>query len=294
MVHGHRFDEFWASVVRELDEVPLDVDIQRSSFYSEPEWDVFEVRYTGLGGYRLFAWMSVPRGQGPFPALVQMPSYGSAVDIPYTSLRREAVVLDASHRGQRRSDTPFQAHYPGLLTEGIGIPHHYIMRGVYADALRAVDVVLPRDPVDSRLIAVSGSGLGGTLGLAAGAFRSQVSALAVDTPIMLGATGALDAAGAYPLEEIRDYARTYPDRREAVLASLESFSPAFLAPRVACPVLLSLGARDLGQCPPPLGEELAAALGSVEVHQYPGGSEGGGHRHSLVRTPWLRRHLGIE
>ena len=173
MVHGHRFDEFWASVVRELDEVPLDVDIQRSSFYSEPEWDVFEVRYTGLGGYRLFAWMSVPRGQGPFPALVQMPSYGSAVDIPYTSLRREAVVLDASHRGQRRSDTPFQAHYPGLLTEGIGIPHHYIMRGVYADALRAVDVVLPRDPVDSRLIAVSGSGLGGTLGLAAGAFRSQ-------------------------------------------------------------------------------------------------------------------------
>ena len=159
---------------------------------------MFEVRYISLGGYRLFGWLSIPRKDGPFPGLVQMPDYGSAVDIPYTSLRHDFVVLNASHRGQRYSDTPFQAHYPGLLTYGIGCPDTYILRGVYADALQAVGFLLDLPSVDPARIALAGAGLGGTLAVVAGAFRPQVTALAVDTPIMIGTPNALELTGAYP------------------------------------------------------------------------------------------------
>ena len=287
-------DSFWRQVEEELGRVPLEAESHRNAFYSEAEWDVFEVRYSSLGSYRLFAWLSIPRGDGPFPALVQMPDYGSAVDIPFTSLRHDMVVLNASHRGQRRSDSPFQAHYPGLLTQGIGSSGTYILREVYADALRAVDLLLSRPSVDLQHIAVAGAGLGGTLAIASGAFRPQVRALAVDTPIMVGPSDALDrSGGAYPLEEINDYLRTYPQQREAVLTSLEVFSPLALAGRIGCPTLLSVGARDRGQCPAPLGEELAHRLRHGELHQYHGGSEGGGHQHGVLRTRWLGQQLGL-
>ena len=296
-------ETFWQQVEQELGQVPPSADVRHNAFYSEAEWDVFEVRYSSLGGYRLFAWLSIPKGGGPFPGLVQMPDYGSAVDIPYTSLRRDMIVLNATHRGQRGSDTPFQAHYPGLLTEGIASPDTYILREVYADAVRSVDLLLGRHQVaqvarttqddNGWRIAAAGSGLGGTLAIVAGAFRPQVQALAVDTPIMIGAPGFLDMAGGYPLEEVQDYIRTYPQQQEAVLKGLEGFSPLALADRVGCPVLLSVGERDGGQCPPALGDELARNLIHGELHKYPGGSEGGGHLHSLVRTRWLRDQMGL-
>ena len=294
MVQGAGPDEsFWERVEKELDKIALDAVITRDSFYSEPEWDVFEVRYKGLGDYPLFAWLSVPRVEGPFPGVVLMPDYGSAVDIPYTSLRRHAVVLNPSHRGQRRSDTPFQAHYPGLLTHCIGSSEGYILRGVYADALRSVDLLQTQPCVDERRIAVVGGGLGGTLALVAGAFRTQIRALAVDTPIMVGSSDALELADSYPLEEVNDYLRTYPHQRQGVLDSLKVFSPLELARRVTCPVLLNVGSRDMGQCPPPLGEALARRLRRGELHQYPGGAEGGGHGYALLRTGWLREQLGL-
>lgn len=295
MVHaGEPGDGFWAQVEEELDEVALDAEIVHSPFYSEAEWDVFEVRYNGLGGYPLFAWLSLPRGDGPFPGVVQMPDYGSGVDIPYTSLRRHAVVLNASHRGQRRSDTPFQADYPGLLTHDIGSSGDYILKGVYADALRSIDLLQDQPAVDVQRMAAVGAGLGGTLALVAGAFRMRLRALAVDTPIMVGSPDALELADAYPLEEVNDYLRTYPHQRQGVLDSLEVFSPLDLARRVTCPVLLSVGSRDRGQCPRPLGEALARQLRQGELHQYPGGAEGGGHRHALLRMRWLRERLGVE
>ena len=288
------WDSYWRQIEDELGQVSLEQDTQRSDFYSEAGWTVYHVHCSGLSGYRLFARVSIPTGDGPFPGLVQMPDYQSAVDIPFTPLRRDMVVLNATHRGQRGSEIPFRASYPGLLTQGIGNSSSYILRRVYADALRMVDFLMAHPAVDSQRIAVAGAGLGGTLALAAGAFRRHVKALAVDTPLMIGSPNALELAGdVYPLGELNDYFRTHPGRRDATLHALELFSPLALAERVSCPTLLSTGARDRGQCPPPLGEELAERLSHGESHQYPGGSEGGGHAHAVVRTRWLREQMGL-
>ena len=87
-----------------------------------------------------------------------------------------------------------------------------------------MDVILEQSQVDTGRIALAGAGLGGTLALAAAAFRPQVVAIAVDTPIMIGVPGVLDLAGAYPLEEVKDFLRTYPDRSDGVLSGLGLFS----------------------------------------------------------------------
>ena len=97
-------DRFWQQTEAALSETPLDLLIDRDDFYSQPDWDVFQMRYTSSGGYRLFAWLSVPHGNGPFPALIRMPDYGSVHDIVYTPLRKQAVVMNPTYRGQRNSD----------------------------------------------------------------------------------------------------------------------------------------------------------------------------------------------
>ena len=157
-------DAIWNSLDRQLEQIPLDLEQERDAFYSQPDWDVYRLHYTGLDGYRLFCWLSAPvSADGPVPALLRMPDYGSVHDIVYTPLRSVALVMNATHRGQRQSESVFQANYPGLLTQGIERQDTFAMMRVFADALRAVDALLGQTLAEVGPIALTGSGLGGVL-----------------------------------------------------------------------------------------------------------------------------------
>lgn len=285
---------FWDDLDRDLTGIPLALRVERGAFYSQPEWDVYRMRYNGADGYRLFAWLSIPcrPREGAFPALLRMPDYASVHDLIYTPLRHVAIVMNATHRGQRHSDSPFQAQYPGLLTEGISDPQAYVLRRVFADGLRAVDALMGQGEAAVGPMALAGAGLGGSLALAAAARRPQVTAVAADTPLALGRPEVLEAA-AYPLAELNDYLRVNPHHRGAVLASTAPLNILDLAPGVAAPVLLSLGRRDRGLCPLAFGEELAARLPRCDLRIYDGAGEGGGHEHNVARGRWLGQQLGV-
>lgn len=284
---------FWDQTEAELAETRADVSLVHDQFYSERDWDVYRMYYSTTGGHRLFAWLSAPKGPGPFPALLRMPDYASVHDIIYTPLRQHAVVMNATHRGQRNSDGLFQASFPGLLTEGIDSPETYVMRSVFADALRAVEVLTAQDQVGAQAMAVTGSGLGGALALAAASRRSVIKAVAADTPMALGHRAALQAGLGYPLAELGDYLRMFPGRRNAVERNLAVLEPLSGAEKVTVPVLLSLGRNDRSICPLAFGEELADRLPNCDLRVYEGAAEGGGHEHAQVRTAWLAGKLGI-
>ena len=287
-------DAIWDSLDRRLEQIPLDLEQERDAFYSQPDWDVYRLRYTGLDGYRLFCWLSAPvSANGPVPALLRMPDYGSVHDIVYTPIRSAALVMNATQRGQRESESVFQANYPGLLTLGIDRQETYVMMRVFADALRAVDALLGQTLAEVGPIALTGNGLGGALSLLAAARRPRITAVAADTPLALGHPDLLEHDLAYPLAELTDYLGVYPHRKEPFLGSMAPLDPVAAAPNVEAPVLLSLGRRDRGLCPLPIGEQLAARLPHCDLRVYDGASEGGGHPHSVIREAWLREQLGL-
>lgn len=290
------FDAFWDALDQQLESAPLDLELERDAFYSQPEWPVYRMHYSGLDGYTLFAWLSVPSSpQGrTWPALLRMPDYGSVHDIVFTPLRHDAIVMNATHRGQRHSDSSFQANYPGLLTHGIEGRETFVMLRVFADALRAVQALLGQWEAKVGAVAVTGAGLGGALALVAAARYSRINAVAADTPLALGHPAVLEAALSYPLAELNDYLRVFPHRREAVLASLAPLNPCRIASMVKAPVLLSLGRRDRGLCPLVIGEEVAAQLPRCDLQVYDGASEGGGHSHGQLRSAWLKNQLGLD
>lgn len=284
---------FWDRTEAELAETRADVSLVHDRFYSERDWDVYRMHYSTTGGHRLFAWLSAPKGPGPFPALLRMPDYASVHDIIYTPIRQHAVVMNASHRGQRNSDGLFQASFPGLLTEGIESPETYVMRSVFADALRAVEVLSAQEQVGAQPMAVTGAGLGGALALTAAARRSVIDAVAADTPMALGHAAGLGAGLGYPLGELGDYLRLAPDQRNALLRDLAVLDPIASARNIMVPVLLSLGRNDRSLCPLAFGEELAGRLPNCDLRIYEGAAEGGGHEHAQVRTAWLAEKLRI-
>ena len=284
---------FWHETEAVLAELSVDVRLHRDDFYSQPDWDVFQMRYTSADGYRLSAWLSIPHGDGPFPAIVRMPDYGSVHDLVYTSLRERAVVMNPTYRGQRQSDQVFQAKYPGLLTEGIEDLESYVMRRVFADALRSMDALAGQEQAELGPVALMGAGLGGALALAVAARCKDIHAVATNTPMALGNPASLEPGLAYPLAELDDYMRLYPARRDVVKRNTADLDPIKLAGKITAPVLLSVGINDTGSCPLEFGEELAEKIPDCDLRVYHGASEGGGHEHAQIQISWLSDKLGL-
>ncbi len=286
-------DRFWRETDAALAAFPVDVRLERDGFYSQHDWDVYQMHYTSADGRMLFAWLSVPKGDGPFPAIVRMPDYGSVHDIVYTTLRERAVVMNPTFRGQRRSDQVFQARFPGLLTEGIEDPESYVMRRVFADALRGIDALLEQGHAQLGEISLIGNGLGGALALAGAARRRSVHAVAANTPMALGNPASLEPGLGYPLAELDDYLRLHPTRRDTVAQNTADLDPVKTAGKITAPVLLSVGINDTSSCPLAFGEELAAKIPDCDLRVYHGALEGGGHEHAQIQLSWLSDQLGI-
>jgi cephalosporin-C deacetylase len=157
--------------------------------------------------------------------------------VPPYEERQRYIYVALCHRGQRLSDQPFAAAYPGLLTTGIDSPQRYIYRGIVADCLRVIDFLVTRPEVDqSKLAAV-----GGDLALITAALRPQVDALYYTPTFFYAAAALTPRTSAYPSEEINDYVRTYPEQAAQIWQTLAYYEPVHFAPKVQAATMLVTG-----------------------------------------------------
>ncbi len=249
------FDTYWATVAAELDSTEVAPEIELIPLRSSAEVRVYGLRFTSIGPYRLFAYYAVPasyadgRTEGkptgkPPGVEVRLPGYASVVGVPVGGLDRRwtstRAVLALCHRGQRLSDRPYAAAFPGLLTDGIESPKTYVWRGIVADACRAIDAVLTRgaDEIDRTDVVVAGNDLALFVAMLRGHALTSVRAA---PQLFYRPAETLPATVEYPLEEFNDYLRTYPARAPAMAQTLAYFDPLAAARRAACRVEVGAG-----------------------------------------------------
>lgn len=276
------FDEYWSKVDDELGAVEARPELKFLPRQSTADFSTYAVRLTSIGPYRIFGFYCVPKGDGPFPAILQTPRYGSVNHISDYNDRLRYVCLQIMHRGQRLADVPFSAAYPGLLTYDIDQPERYVYRAIVVDCLRAAEFLLGREEVDRERVAI----LGDDLALIAAARRQGFSELQYGTPMLHRAAEARLMTREYPLEELNDYLRVHPERREAVERSLAYVDPVFHAADVTADTVLSLG-DDGSADGMPFMAPLAEALGGM-VELYKVTHQGGADR------DWLDRRLAAR
>jgi cephalosporin-C deacetylase len=279
-----RFAAYWADLDRELARLEPAPELDRLPIRSTDFATVYGLRLTSLGPYRIFGYLSVPHGDGPWPGLLLTPRYGSVNHVPAYELRQRYVVLTAMHRGQRLADQPFAAAYPGLLTLGIADPATYIYRGIVADCLRAAEFLQTHPAVDPTRVGVTGD----DLALITAARRPRFAAVAADGLMFYRLLEACERTDAYPAEEVNDHLRAQPDQRDLIAPVLALFDPVNHAAGISARTVLSLG--DPGSLGGPEWlEPLVAALGGpVESYRLT-------HRGRIDHDwhdAWLARELG--
>jgi cephalosporin-C deacetylase-like acetyl esterase len=261
-------ESFWRKVVEEVGEIEIRrADVDPIELRSTDFSDLFGVELSGTGGQRLFAYYSVPHGDGPFPAILIAPGYGSVVQVPPHGRRRGFAVLALCARGQRMSDGKYAASFPGLLTDQITNPAEYPFRGMTADCLTAFDFLVSRPEVDPLRIGIASGPGAGDLAFLTAALRREARAVLINSPLLFrDAASRYPATSAYPLEELNDYLRANPDDGEAVLKTLSLFDPIGLADRVEATVRISCAPVEVGWVSP----LVRAVSGDAEIYEMSG------------------------
>ena len=283
------FDEYWKDTLDTLARYPACPEIEALPLRSTSFARLYGVRLTSLGPYRLFGYLSIPTGTGPFPAIYYPPKYQSVLEIipqGTANLQRSRyITFSLAGRGQRNADTPFAAMFPGLLTEGIDRATSYIFRGIAADSVRGLQFLSTRRELDGSRVIV----MGNDIALITAALMEGATHV-VAAPALFYKTAELaPTTQAYPLEEINDYLRLLPARADAVRHTLSYYELSAFAPRVAARTLLMAGAPGTALDGRALGPLAAALKGPVTVHE----SEQSSYKDGLYTEQWMAAQSGI-
>jgi cephalosporin-C deacetylase-like acetyl esterase len=284
------FAAYWQATLDELATYAAAPQLEPIPLRNTGFATMYAVHLTSIGPYRIFAYLSIPHGEGPFPAICYAPRYQSVVQpAPQGTAagqRSRYITLALAARGYRNADKPFAASIPGLLTEGIESPDTYIFRGIAADCVRGLAFLLTRPELDpARLVVV-----GNDMALITAALHPGATH-AVATPELFHDTMALAAkTTAYPLEEINDHLRLHPESREAVGRTLSRFDLRAFAPRIRAKTLIMAGAEGSALDARALAPVCDAIRGALTVQE----SQRSAYKDGLLIETWIAEQCGID
>jgi cephalosporin-C deacetylase len=226
--------------------------------------ETFDVTYAGFDGDPIRAWLHLPAAplrSGTLPGVVQYQGYNGGRGLPHehtfwatagyahlvVDTRGQGSGWTTGATGDPAGSPPSQ---PGFLTRGIEDPQTYYYRRVYADAVRALEVLRAHPLVDGTRVAVAGASQGGGIALAVAALAPGfVAALLCDVPFLSDFRRAAALAQTEPYLELVRYLAAHPDRVEQSFATLAYFDGAVLASLATGPALFSVALMD-ETCPP--------------------------------------------
>jgi cephalosporin-C deacetylase len=249
------FQPFWETTLSASDKQPLNAELIPFDLPARG-LECFAVRFDGFGGGRLAGWYLRPDSRGKCPGLCVYHGYSGRGPRPLDliSLAAQGIcVLSMDCRGQngQSQDAALypEGHHNGWMTAGIRDPRTYYYRYVYADAVRALEVLAHRDEVNPGRLAITGVSQGGGLTLAVAALSRKPVLALPDIPFLCDFRRSIQIAPAGPYPEITAFLKAFPHLYEQALRTLSYFDCLNLAPWITCRTVISNGLWD-DICPP--------------------------------------------
>ena len=287
--------DFWNATRAILNETPVDAALTECPERSGREYETWNVSLRSYGGQRLRGFYTAPRdtpASGRFPALLAVPGYGGAKDIPYHVALHGFAVLTLFPRAQGESIPEWDLP-PGAnkLTYHVTDRDNYYYRAGYMDCVRGVDFLAARDEVDAARIGMWSRSQGGGFTLATAALDHRLAAAVAEEPFMCNYPAAIDI-DTRPYHELRDYAQEHPEERAAMLETLRYFDTLTLADAIRCPILVNIGMADT-TCP---YDTIMPVFDRIRAHKsllvYPDLTHSPCTDFNVHAMNWLKRYLG--
>ncbi len=249
------FESFWDDTVSAALKQPLNAELIPYNLPAKGI-DTYAVRFDGFGGGRIAGWYMRPSSNGKYPGVCCYHGYSGRGQRPLDLLNLAAqgmCVLSMDCRGQNGQSQDAMAypegHVSGWMTAGIRTPSTYYYRYVYADALRALELLARREEVDEDRLAVTGGSQGGGISLAVAALTDRLQLALPDIPFLCDFRRSIAITPAGPYPEIITFLKTFPHLHDEVVQTLSYFDNLNLAPWIKCRTVISNCLCD-DICPP--------------------------------------------
>lgn len=257
------FDDFWDAGLAELDGLDPSVELEPAEFTS-PVADCFHLRFTGVGGSRIYAKYLRPKANrttSPHPALLRFHGYsGDSGDwfghLPYVGLGMSVAAMDCRGQGGSSEDRGGirGSTLRGHVTRGIDdSPERLIFRQIFLDTALLARIVSGFEEIDATRLGATGGSQGGALTLVCAALHPPLALAAAAFPFLCDYQRVWEmdlAQSAYG--DLRDYFRRFDPlhKREAeIFTRLGYIDVQHLAPRIRARTRFATALMD-PVCPP--------------------------------------------
>lgn len=200
------FRAFWDAAKAELEKVPLNPRMTLMPERCTENTNVYNVSIQNIGNSRIYGIVSIPRKEGKYPAILEVPGAGVRAYSPDLNLAERGVItfvigihgipvnldpgvyLDLGSGGLRE-----------YWTNNMDNRDRYYYKRVYLGCVRANDFIASLPQYDGSSLAVTGGSQGGALSIITASLDPRVKYLASLYPALSDVTGYLSGrAGGWP------------------------------------------------------------------------------------------------
>ena len=239
------FDAFWDSKKAELAAVSMNPDL---TLYTTGEYSVtYQIELDNVGNRKVHGYLTIPNGDGPFPAVIVMPPFGvnESVTVPEEILSEFSGMIAFTvsiHNVPADQEDP-NAYTPDNYIDPDGNYYKYGMLG----AVRAIDYIETMSEFDGENVAVMGVSQGAGLAINVAGLDDRVDLLAYGTPTLSQMSGLhYDREGSFINYVARSRALDGSLTHELqTIEAAKYYDAVYFARRHTGPTLASISYEDL-------------------------------------------------
>jgi cephalosporin-C deacetylase-like acetyl esterase len=250
------FDAFWTEAKSDLAKIPLDAKMTLLPERCTEKVNVYQVNIQNFAvGTRLYGILCVPKKEGKYPALLQVPGAGVR---PYAgdiaNAEKGIITLQIGIHGIPLNLDPQvyadlgRGILNGYPSYNLDDKNRFFYKRVYLGCVRANDFLVSLPQYDGKNLAVTGGSQGGALSIVTAALDSRVKWLGAFYPAISDVTGYLNGrAGGWP-HYFDKNSRAVNDKKEKI-ETVAYYDVVNFARRLSQPGIYSWGFND-ETCPP--------------------------------------------
>jgi len=172
------FDGFWNARKAELAAVPMSPSIQKIAETSFTT--TYQISLRNIDNRRVYGFLSVPKGAGPFPAVLELPAFGSnpinAEDI--VAERAGAIHMKIVIHNAPANQTDLNAYEPDIIDNA----NENYFRWAILSGIRSIDYLTSRSDWDGENLGVTGVSQGGALSTMVSGLDDRVTLVSMAHP----------------------------------------------------------------------------------------------------------------
>ncbi len=238
------FDAFWNAQKNNLASIPINPNLSQIS--NDQYTTTYRVNLANIDNRRVYGYLSIPKGSGPFPAIITLPPFGSSANIVQSQQliaeRGGAISLSINIHDIEPDQEDPNAYIPNNISDPNGYYYRYAVLGT----IRAIDYIFSRNDFDGQNMGIIGVSQGGGLAVMAAGIDTRVNMLIQSKAALCQHLGLkYNKASGFPdyIKNSRENVGTSSHENQTIAAS-KYYDAVYFAKRYKGPSLNLVGYTD--------------------------------------------------